>query len=134
MVGDIVEAGDERAQMLLESQMAQESNYFVMFYSESGWLHMNCQLPHAFRDTGKYYHDILSLKEIQKMLLKALKKESGSTSFGVTDAQIGYVATEKKVRPAWILYGEKKSVGGGSGRYILDAVTGDVLNWAQSWD
>lgn len=124
VVGDIGE----------ENQLARGSDYFTMFYSESGWLHMNCQLPHAYRDTGKYFYKILSLKEIQKKLLKALEKENGPASYGISDAQIGYAATEKKIRPAWILYGEKKSIGGGEGRYILDAVTGEVLTWEKSME
>lgn len=47
----------------------------------------------------------------------------------ISDLGLGYVATGKQVRPAWILYGEKKCLGGGDGRYIMDAVTGEVLTW-----
>lgn len=111
----------------------ENSDYFTMYYSESGWLYMNCVIPHAYRDTGKYFRRILSLKDIQDRLLEEIKQESGVVAYGVSEAQIGYVATEREIRPAWILYGEKKCVGGGEGRYILDAVTGEVLTWQKSF-
>ena len=31
------------------------------------------------------------------------------------------------LRPVWILYGEKKGMGGGSGFYLVDAQNGQIL-------
>lgn len=115
---------------LIGSGKGKESNWFAASYSETGWMSMEFNLPHRYVKTGNYETKLLPLSELQKVLLKELKKKAkrGKTyGVGITEAQIGYAAVKKELRPVWMLYGEKKGVGGGRGRYVLDAVTGEIL-------
>ena len=66
----------------------------------------------------------------QENVLKHLKKnaDAQANTFGITDAELGYVTIKKEIlRPTWILYGEKKGMGGGTGFYLVDAQNGQIL-------
>lgn len=106
------------------------SNYFQVQYSETGFSGMTCNLPHRYIKTKNYYDNLLSMDAAQKSVLKDLKKSADvrANTFGITDAQLGYATIKKEIlRPVWILYGEKKGMGGGSGFYLVDAQNGQIL-------